>query len=298
MPENPIIARMHDAERRNVETKIRKLERRLAEVEELVVGPMDSGEAESLTLAITEALIEAMVSQYRQAADFFQGRTNTHLQVEVTERSKHRSVVLLKRAIRSLQERLDDELAHAASSPPTASRNVALAGRARAGSAMAGSMSVGAGVAPIGEFRVGEQLSAVAASKAFDLLMARVALLESALANPRPRQDVPIGPGHNGAPEFEPPFEESEIREFVALLKDQGPTTPTDLPKLLSASKDADAKVSKLAEYADAFASAAVKGAGGELGKRMAQLPWWLAVGSALHSVVQALIGWIGTLPH
>jgi hypothetical protein len=118
------------------------------------------------------------------------------------------------------------------------------------------------------------------------------------LDSPKPRPELPIGPGHNGPPEFEPPFEESDIRELVDLLKAQTPSTPTNLPELLAASQATETKVNKLREYADAFAAATVKSAGGEFGKRLVQLPWWLAVGNALHSVGQALIGWIGTLPH
>jgi hypothetical protein len=67
---------------------------------------------------------------------------------------------------------------------------------------------------------------------------------------------------------------------------------------LLAASEAAETKASKLAEYSDAFTSAAIKSAGTAAGKRLIQVPWWLSVGGALFGVSKALIAWIATLPH
>ena len=175
-----------------------------------------------------------------------------------------------------------------------------MAGATRVGSGVDGLGEPGAlGTTPLGELT----LDATAEvgkdpQQAYDLLMARLALLEAALASPKPRSELPIGPGHNGPPEFEPPFEESEVQELIDLLKVQTATAPTDLPKLVAASQATEAKINKLAEYADAFAVSAVKSAGSEVGKRLVQVPWWLSLSAALHSVSQALITWMGTLPH
>jgi hypothetical protein len=224
--------------------------------------------------------------------------------VEITESTKARSVAFFKRAIQSLSEQFDEGVSDA-DRATAAKRRPALAGRGMVGISRVGSGVDGIETASASSGIILGELTANATAEvgkdpgqAYDLLMARVALLEAALANPKPRQDIPIGPGHNGPPEFEPPFEESEIRELVDLLKAQGPTTPTDLQKLHAASQASETKVSKLAEYADAFASAAVKSAGTEAGKRLVQAPWWMSVGSALYAVSQALILWLATLPH
>jgi hypothetical protein len=55
MSDNPFIQRMQEADRQSSEKKIRKLQRRLAEVENLSVGPLDSAEAEALKSAGGEA---------------------------------------------------------------------------------------------------------------------------------------------------------------------------------------------------------------------------------------------------
>jgi hypothetical protein len=47
----------------------------------------------------------------------------------------------------------------------------------------------------------------------------------------------------------------------------------------------------------DEVAKGICKGAGEEIGKRLIQAPWWIAVYSQLEAVAHALIAWLGTLP-
>lgn len=299
MSDTSLTTQLQNRKRRDLEKKIRKLERRLTEVEALSPDALNLAEADALRSAIRASLLETgMLSHYAEAENFYDG-LNSASHVAITEKSKARSVAFLKRAIQSLNEDFEDEFLDAVRPEDLRERHSSRAGRAMSGITRVGSGIANPGPAPLGDFAVNATAEVENdPQRAFDLLTARVALLEAALASPKPRLELPIGPGHNGPPEFEPPFEENEIRELVDLLKAQGPTTPTDLPKLIAVSQATEVKISKLAEYADTFASAAVKSAGSEAGKRLVQAPWWLSVGSALLGVSQALIAWLGVLPH
>lgn len=299
MSDTSLTTQLQNRKRRDLEKKIRKLERRLTEVEALSLEPLSLTEADPLRSAIHASLLETgKLSHYADATNFYDGFGSAS-HVAITEKSKARSVAFLKRAIQSLNEDFEDEYLDADRPEDLRQRHLSIAGRAMSGVTRVGSGVASPGATPLGDFAVSATAEVEKNSqRAFNLLTARVALLEAALASPKPRLELPIGPGHNGPPEFEPPFEENEIHELVDLLKAQGPTTPTDLPKLIAASQATEAKISKLAEYADAFASAAVKSAGGEAGKRLVQVPWWLSVGGALLGVSQALIAWISMLPH
>jgi hypothetical protein len=129
--------------------------------------------------------------------------------------------------------------------------------------------------------------------------MARVALLEAALSAPKTVAEPPIGPGHNRGPdlEFDAAVDETEIRRIVALLKEQRATEPVDRPKLSEIAKVIDPANNKWRERLDEFAKSTLKGAGEEVGKRLIQAPWWIAVYSQLDSVAHALIAWLGALP-
>lgn len=289
MSDTSFTSQLRNGKRRELEKKIRKLERRLSEVEALSLQTIDSAEAAALRSAIHASLLDAgMLPHYAEAEDFYAGLgLGSH--VQITESTKGRSVAFLRRAVQSLNEQIEDEYSETDRRDNLSQRYLSEAGQALSG--VTGT--------PLGEFTVHARAEVEKnPQQAFTLLMARVALLEAALASPKPTPELPIGPGHNGPPDFEPPFEESEIRELVDLLKAQDPSTPTDLSKLLAASQATEAKASKLTEYADAFASAAIKSAGSEAGKRLVQAPWWLSVGGALLGVSQALIAWIGMLSH
>lgn len=129
----------------------------------------------------------------------------------------------------------------------------------------------------------------------FELLQARVALLEAALSAPRPAGTV--GMGHNRGPELDAPAELEEIDRFIALLKEQTPTTPTDRSKLLEAAQVADQKAKGGREYLDELAKGVIKGGSEEIGKRLVQSPCWIAVYAQLDSVVHAVIAWLSSLP-
>lgn len=287
-------------------SNIRKLERRLSEVEALD-GTAGVAELEGLEVAIRQALGDTFgmgsfeYNLYRAAADLQAGFAASRTSLDLLPSVKASSIALLKRAIQSQQERFEDEYPDAPA--PAAVRHPSIAGRAMAGATRVGSGASGTGVAGIiGTTSIGEiELEASAEvrdqpQQAYELLMARVAVLEAALAAPKPRPDLPIGPGHNSPPEFETPFEEEEIRQFIDLLRAQKATAPTDLPKLIEASDSAEAKVSKLKTHIDDFVVAACKGAGAEAGKRLIQVPFWLAVGASLQAVMHALEIWISAV--
>src|SRR5262249_40400068 len=109
---------------------------------------------------------------------------------------------------------------------------------------------------------------------AFELLQARVALLEAALVS------RPPGMGHNRGPniDHELSVEEAEIQTFISRLRDQRATAPVDLPKLIEAAQVADPAVNKWRERSDEFAKGALKGAGFAAGKvvveKLAQAAW------------------------
>ncbi|MET4032078.1 guanylate kinase [Bradyrhizobium sp. JR7.2] len=124
---------------------------------------------------------------------------------------------------------------------------------------------------------------------AFELLQARVALLEAALAS------RPVGMGHNKGPDLDVGLniDEEEIQTFISVLKDQRPTGPVDVPKLIEAAKIADPTTNKWRERVDEFAKGTLKGAGMEIGKHviqhLAQARWFSSVYSALEAIYEVL---------
>jgi guanylate kinase len=124
---------------------------------------------------------------------------------------------------------------------------------------------------------------------AFELLQARVALLEAALAS------RPVGMGHNQGPDLDEGLnvDEEEIQTFISVLKDQRPTGPVDVPKLIEAARIADPTINKWRERVDEFAKGTLKGAGMEIGKHailhLAQARWFSSVYSALQAVYEVL---------
>jgi hypothetical protein len=124
--------------------------------------------------------------------------------------------------------------------------------------------------------------------------MARVAVLEATVAAPKP-----AGMGHNRGPEIasDGDISEAEIQEFIALLKEQTATAPVDLPRLTQIAEAVTPDNDKWREYLDELGKGVAKGASEEIGKRIVQAPWWIAVYYALDGVVHALASWIATLP-
>jgi hypothetical protein len=128
---------------------------------------------------------------------------------------------------------------------------------------------------------------------AFELLQARVALLEAALAS------RPAGMGHNRGPNIDDELsvDEEEIQTFISRLRDQRAAVPVDLPKLIEAAQVADPSVNKWRERSDDFVKGALKGAGFVAGKAVAekltQAAWVHSVYSALQGVFESLMHWL-----
>jgi hypothetical protein len=138
----------------------------------------------------------------------------------------------------------------------------------------------------------------------FERLMGRVALLEAtlapALAAPTSAGGQEIGIGHNRPPVDSGPAsmdELLEINRFVDLLKEQSPTPPSDPSPILALERSTSKTAAKIKEYLDNFGSEAFKGAGKafgeEIGKRLAQAPFWIALYFQLGQVSEALIQWL-----
>jgi hypothetical protein len=133
----------------------------------------------------------------------------------------------------------------------------------------------------------------------FELLMARVALLEAAISAPKPVVESTIGIGHNRGPDLliDGALDEAEIQGMIALLKQQSATSPVDRSKLLVIAKVIDPETNKWRERLDEIAKGVLKGASEEIGKRLIQAPWWIAVYSQLDAVGHALVAWLSTIP-
>jgi guanylate kinase len=128
---------------------------------------------------------------------------------------------------------------------------------------------------------------------AFELLQARVAVLEAVLAT------RPAGMGHNRGPNLdeEPSIDEEEIQTFISRLRDQRATAPVDFPNLIKAAQVADPAVNKWRERTDEFAKGVLKGAGFVAGKevaeKLAEAAWVHSVYSALQGVFESLMHWL-----
>jgi hypothetical protein len=128
---------------------------------------------------------------------------------------------------------------------------------------------------------------------AFELLQARVAVLEAVLAT------RPAGMGHNRGPNLdeEPSIDEEEIQTFISRLRDQRATAPVDFPNLIKAAQVADPAVNKWRERTDEFAKGVLKGAGFVAGKevaeKLAEAAWVHSVYSALQGVFESLMQWL-----
>ncbi|WP_438277990.1 hypothetical protein [Nitrobacter sp.] len=297
VPENSFQDLLTRPARNEFAGKIRRLELRLSEVETLDPNSFDPAELHALGIAIRETLADAFTlgsfayQQYSEAAEFGVQFDSALIDVGQVRECRKRSLALLRKAIQSRKEAFENKYP-GVELPGSVAPHPSLADRA-----MAGAGRVGSGA--LGELTLDATAEVEDTPEStFNLLLARVAALEAALDAPKPQMDLPIGPGHNRPPEFDPPFEEEEIRKLIDLLKAQAPTSATDQPKLLHSAKIAQAYVSKLQTHIDEFTTSAVKGFGAEIGKRLAQIPWWLSVSSALNSVAHALVTWIGTLPH
>ncbi|SRR6266404_2895168 len=137
----------------------------------------------------------------------------------------------------------------------------------------------------------------------YENLMARVALLEAAIA---PLLNVSfsepaIGIGHNKGPrDFEPLSDQElvKINQMIALLKAQGPIPPSNPALILDLQAKTSQTATKVKEYVEDVGKAAAKGFGAEIGKRLAQSPFWIALYHQMGQVSEALIVWLTNIPH
>jgi hypothetical protein len=239
--------------------------------------------------------------------------TPLHRVIEGLVRGRARSIELLRSAIRSLEERMEDDF------PGEPLDQVALSARTAIAAAGGAIPSVNAGIQGVqarglaGDIRVSIQndtptggvIIADDQSEArFLELRGRVTLLEASLNQLRREltnstRDKEIGIGHNQGPDFTPiPVEElSDVDDLIALLKQQGPLPPTDPTKLTEKSQKATRVSDKIKQYLDGFAIEAFKGAGSEIGKRLAQAPFWVAVYHGIDRVAEALALWLAHVP-
>jgi hypothetical protein len=309
---------------------IRKLRRRLSDVEafdpQKVTRQFDP-QVTALETSIRETLADVFrpnsrsYRNYQSAASLDTAGINMngtplHRVIEGLVRGKERSITLINGAIRFFEEKMEDDFPGEPLDQVALSGGIMMAARGiivNPGPHGPAMFNVGpipaAGTAPqaveggvAGEIRAsilsGDEVRSPSEAP-FELLMARVALLEAAISAPKPIVESSIGIGHNRGPDLvlNPVLDEAEIQEFVALLKQQSADAPVDLPKLLDIVTVIEPANNKWRERLDELAKSALKGAGEEIGKRLIQAPWWIAVYSALDAVGHALMAWLSALP-
>ncbi|MES2031537.1 MAG: hypothetical protein V4477_20340 [Pseudomonadota bacterium] len=288
--------------------KIRRLKLRLQEVQKLDPNKANSPELQSLEVGILHCLADAFgqstaaFRQFSAAGDFGVEHDSHMIDVGVVRNAKQRAVALLGRAIQTKEEEFDDRFQTEATLAPPPSVGIGMASPTVLGSGITGVAGGGVagtmGATSIGEFELDATAEVKTTSvQAYDLLLARVAVLEATLAAPKAPLVVPIGLGHNGPPDFEPPISEEEIKGLVELFRSQAAAAVPDLPKLLEITKTTEVRAGQLRRRMDDFSDAAVKGAGGEFGKKLVQLPWWMAVYAALNGVLEAATAWMTSFP-
>jgi integrase len=79
------------------------------------------------------------------------------------------------------------------------------------------------------------------------------------------------------------------VDDLIALLKEQGPVPPSDPTELTERSQKAKRISDKIKQYLDGFAVEAFRSAGGEIGKRLAQVPLWITL---YHGIIESPKHW------
>jgi hypothetical protein len=306
-----------------IRSAIRKLRRRLEDVEafdpQIVTRQFDP-QVTGLETSLRETLADVFgrnsrsYRNYQLAASLDTAGVNLngtplHRVIEGLAHGKERSITLLKGAIRFFEEKMSDDF------PGEPLDQVALSARTAIMATGTANLVTNPGISgtetqasardtrtlnkdgmPTGAVTVPDTSRSEAS---FELLMARVALLEAAIFAPKPRIESPIGMGHNRGPDLliDGAVDEVEIQGMITLLKQQSATSPVDRPKLLEIAKVIDPETNKWRERLDEIAEGVLKGASEEIGKRLVQAPWWIAVYSQLEAVAHALVAWLSTIP-
>jgi hypothetical protein len=296
---------------------VRRLNSRLRDVRAFepdeIADPQDP-KIRALEALIKETLADVFGPNSRTFRSFAPAATlglnaNGTLLGEVIEglvRGKDRSITLLEQVVRLLEERIEEFNGPVAPSgfpdpgemrphgPATTPDRMPFDTIATEGTPVAGTAPQPI-VTEITSDALALESSRSTVEGRFELLMARVAALEATLIL---RPQIP-GPGHNRGPDLEDDLEvdEAGIQHLVALLKEQRPTAPVDLPALIEAAKVADPAANKWRERLDEFAKGVLKGAGtvagAEIVEKLQPASWFGAVYSALEAVYHALILWI-----
>jgi hypothetical protein len=319
----------------SIRSAVRKIRRRLTDVEAFDpqtvthrLDPRVNGLETSVRATLGDVFGENSHSyrNYQSAAaldtaGIYQNNPPLPKGIAGLEDGKKRSITLLNGAIRFLEEKLADDFP---GEPPV--DEVLPQGKATTASAPIGLQGVEARGSAAGEITAGPTPAAHSLPQAivdslavanfpisingrlefldsrearFETLLARVAVLELAISTPKPVAEFPIGPGHNRGPDLvlDGSVEEEEIRRFIALLKQQNVSAPIDVPQLNKFAESISSENNKWRERLDELAKGVLKGAGEEVGKRLIQAPWWIAVYSQLEAVGKALVAWLSTFP-
>jgi hypothetical protein len=291
---------------------LRKVRRRLTDVEafdpQKVTRQFDPA-VTSLEISIGEMLADVFGANgrsyrsYQPAATLDMAGLNMngtplHEVIDGLMRGKEQSITLLNGAIRFFEEKMQDDF------PGEPFDQAALSGSTVIASTASGNPSDTLGVrahGAAGTIRVSIQndtpTGGVIIEPPFEVLMRRVALLETSLSELRRELNAPtsVGIGHNRGPEFNLASDEEldDIDELIALLKEQGPNPPTDRKNLVERSQRATLIAEKINAGLFAIGDELAKGAAREAGKEML-IPLWTAVSHWIASVGHGLLTWLG----
>jgi hypothetical protein len=170
---------------------------------------------------------------------------------------------------------------------------------ADAGAGIEITAAVGAAAAE-GTFVInGQPADLILRQQRFEMLEARVAVLEAALAARPPgvaRESRLPGIGHNLGPAMTAEGED-EIKRLIALLKEQRPGTVVRRDELVAAANGASKVAEKIKQYTDEFFLAAAKKSGEKFGESLFSPVWWLGVAALITSAVGALHSWLEAIP-
>jgi hypothetical protein len=118
-------------------------------------------------------------------------------------------------------------------------------------------------------------------------MLSWIEVLEALIAElPKQRRGI----GHNLQPIADDELQ--SITKCIIILKHQ-PVVPTAPDDARAAGSTLKKIGERLGTYLDTSLLEASKSSGKEFGKRLAQLPYWLAIWYALNNVVQSITAWL-----
>jgi hypothetical protein len=300
----------------SIRVAIRKLRRRIADLE--AFKPEEIKERrdpaiDALQAAIGNTLNDVFsqntpaYQRYSDAATIDTARLNMngvpHLEVvEGLVHGKNRAIELLDGAIRMLAEKMEDDFPDEPVEQVALSARTAITSTGSAAGGLQGAETLGTA----GDVRVSVQsgmtadgVVIVSSEARYADLQARVTLLEGSLHELRselatPRQQE-VGIGHNRGPAFAPVRVEEldEVDTLIALLKDRGPTPPTDPAPIIEQNEKVTRIGQRISDGLVELGKEIAKGAAREVGKE-ALAPYWTAIAHWIASVGHTLLVWLG----